>query len=107
MIDQPRAPNAFGESPAPESYRAAIYRFRQESVAKSYPAKYGTGWRDRREVSSIRRALANVPRGAEVLDLPCGSGRLMELLVGAGYRVTCADRSEYMLEMTRRRWDEI
>lgn len=43
------------------------------------------------------------PRGAHLLDLGCGTGRLGEALIGAGFRVTGADRSIGMLAQARRR----
>lgn len=99
--------------PAPDtpsglnSHRATIFRFDQQEVADKYPTRFGDGWRGRLEARSIRRALATVPQGAHVLDLPCGSGRLLDILANSGYRVTCADCSEHMTRMARRRWDAI
>jgi 2-polyprenyl-3-methyl-5-hydroxy-6-metoxy-1,4-benzoquinol methylase len=89
------------------SHRAAIFRFDQQEVAEKYPTRFGAGWRDRLEVRSIRRALAAVQPGSHILDLPCGSGRLLEILADRGYRITCADCSEHMTRMARRRWDAI
>jgi 2-polyprenyl-3-methyl-5-hydroxy-6-metoxy-1,4-benzoquinol methylase len=103
MVD-PRHPDA---ASVVNSHRAAIFRFDQQEVAEKYPTRFGDGWRDRLEVRSIRRALAAVPRGAHVLDLPCGSGRLLDILADAGYRITCADCSEHMTQMARHRWDAI
>lgn len=59
---------------------------------------------DRREKRFVMRALAlaNVPRGASVLDLPCGVGRLLPLLKQLGYKVTGADVSVHMLTQARR-----
>jgi 2-polyprenyl-3-methyl-5-hydroxy-6-metoxy-1,4-benzoquinol methylase len=95
------------ESTLLSSHEAAISRFDQEDVAEKYPSQFGDGWRDRREVRSIRRSLLKVPPGSHVLDLPCGAGRLLDILAGLGYRVTCADRSEHMLRMARQRWETI
>ena len=104
----PAAPLPVSEvSSGVNSHRAAIFRFDQQEVAEKYPTRFGAGWRDRLEVRSIRRALAGVPRGAHVLDLPCGSGRLLEILADRGYRITCADCSEHMTRMARRRWEAI
>jgi ubiquinone/menaquinone biosynthesis C-methylase UbiE len=51
-------------------------------------------------------ALAEVVRGAEILDCPCGFGRHSVPLAAAGYRVTGLDRSESQLaEAERRRGD--
>jgi 2-polyprenyl-3-methyl-5-hydroxy-6-metoxy-1,4-benzoquinol methylase len=107
MVDQVRAAPAAAGSSALNSHEAAICRFDQEEVAENYPARFGTGWRDRREVRSIRRALLRIPPGSHVLDLPCGAGRLLDILTSCGYRVTCADCSEHMIRMARLRWEAI
>lgn len=50
--------------------------------------------------------LADIERGAEILDCPCGFGRHAIPLVEAGYLVTGLDRSESQLaEAGRRRGD--
>lgn len=92
---------------AGESYRAALCRFDRAASAGSYPTRYGNGWRDRREVRSIRRALCPVTRGSHVLDLACGTGRLLDVLLASGFRVTCADASAHMVRAARRRWEEL
>jgi 2-polyprenyl-3-methyl-5-hydroxy-6-metoxy-1,4-benzoquinol methylase len=107
MVDPRHAAPASGASSGLESHEAAICRFDQEVVAEKYPAPFGDGWRDRREVRSIRRALARVPRGSHVLDLPCGAGRLLDILASCGYRVTCVDSSEHMARMSRNQWQAI
>jgi 2-polyprenyl-3-methyl-5-hydroxy-6-metoxy-1,4-benzoquinol methylase len=55
---------------------------------------------ERRE---LLRAFAAVPKTATVLDLPCGTGRLAETLLGAGYRVVGADISRAMLDVASRK----
>jgi 2-polyprenyl-3-methyl-5-hydroxy-6-metoxy-1,4-benzoquinol methylase len=107
MVDPTISLPASDVAPDVNSHRAAIFRFDQQEVAEKYPTQFGDGWRARLEVRSIRRALAAVPPGARVLDLPCGSGRLLDILAGGGYRITCADCSEHMTRMARRRWDTL
>lgn len=46
-------------------------------------------------------ALQSLPPGSQILDLPCGSGRLTRLLIEQGFRVTAADVSEPMLNIAR------
>jgi SAM-dependent methyltransferase len=46
---------------------------------------------------------SQLPSGSEVLDLCCGTGRLTEVLVHRGYRVTAIDNSTQMLERARTR----
>lgn len=43
------------------------------------------------------------PRGAHLLDLGCGTGRLAGALARAGFRITGADRSGGMLRQARQR----
>lgn len=76
---------------------AARHRFGTPAEADRYSrALVGTATH-RREARCISRALRGVPRGAAVLDLPCGTGRMLPLLVGLGYRVTAADSSPHMV----------
>lgn len=84
------------------SYLQAINRFSAPRVASHYPSEYRRNhWRDQRERRCITMALAGIPQGSRVLDLPCGTGRLTRLLVGHGFRVTGADVSEAMLAQAR------
>lgn len=55
---------------------------------------------ERRE---LRRAFRDIDRAATVLDLPCGTGRLAETLLGEGFRVVGIDISQAMLEVARRK----
>jgi 2-polyprenyl-3-methyl-5-hydroxy-6-metoxy-1,4-benzoquinol methylase len=57
-------------------------------------------WLERR---ALLRALSMVPRGSCVLDLPCGTGRLAEVLLDSGYGVVGADISASMLEIAQQR----
>jgi SAM-dependent methyltransferase len=83
------------------SHQVARERFGRESMAKEYASEYGTGWRDRREKACILECLNAIPAGSNVLDLPCGTGRMTRVLVERGYRVTGADASEAMLSRAR------
>ncbi len=51
------------------------------------------------EKAYIARAFANVPAGARILDLPCGTGRLAEVLLDRGLDVHGVDISPAMLEV--------
>src|SRR6185312_7603690 len=57
----------------------------------------------RLERRALLRALSVVPRGSQVLDLPCGTGRLAEILLENGYRVIGADISQEMLNVAQER----
>src|SRR6185295_17330011 len=89
-----------------DSHRIAVERFSRQSKADKYPSEYGKGWRDRREKTCIVKCLEAIPAGSRVLDLPCGTGRLTQLLVSRGYRVTGADVSEPMLAHAREKYRE-
>ena len=83
------------------SRRIAIKRFGTPSAAEKYSSDLVCTATDRREQRCVRRALASVRPGARVLDLPCGTGRLLPLLVELGYKVTAADSSPHMLDRAR------
>jgi len=83
------------------SEQVALVRFDTEPAAAKYEGALDGTRTHRREVRCIARALAGVPRGGRVLDLPCGTGRLLPDLVGMGYRVTAADASHHMLQRAR------
>ena len=86
---------------AGRSHALVRERFATPEAAARYPAVYGNSSRDRRERRAILRAMACVPRGAWVLDLPCGAGRGTRLLLERGYRVTAADSSGPLLALAR------
>ena len=80
----------------------AVERFNTPGAAlKYYSAQAGTAMH-RREVRCIKRAVAGIESGGRVLDLPCGTGRLLPMLHESGYRVTEADSSPHMVDLARR-----
>jgi ubiquinone/menaquinone biosynthesis C-methylase UbiE len=58
---------------------------------------------NRLERRALLRALSGLPAGSEILDIPCGTGRLAEALLEAGYRVTGVDISQAMLDQAKRK----
>jgi len=56
--------------------------------------------KEKAELRLVERAFAIIPRG-QVLDAPCGGGRVTMMLAGLGYKMTAADLSDAMLEITR------
>lgn len=55
------------------------------------------------EKLSIRRAFADVPPDAIIMDLPCGTGRFAEVLLEQGFKVVGIDISPAMLTVARRK----
>jgi ubiquinone/menaquinone biosynthesis C-methylase UbiE len=92
------------EKPESWSHERTIDRFDSPQVAGKYPAAYGTSFRDHREKSCLLTALQGITAGSQVLDLPCGAGRLTRLLVEAGMHVTGADSSSHMVEHAQQNW---
>jgi len=100
-------------SPLPEShqeeptddYRAHWWYSRSDVVA-SYDAQRfhrPIGFLvNRLEKSSLRRALAGLPRPAKTLEIACGSGRMTHLLLQEGYRTLATDVSAPMIAEARR-----
>lgn len=55
------------------------------------------------EKRTITKCFASLPTGSTIADAPCGTGRLAEPLLVAGYRVHGLDISDEMLDVARRR----
>lgn len=83
------------------SAEETLDRFNTSDAAAKYARSLGGTATHRREVRSILRALAGLPQGARVLDLPCGTGRLLPALVARGLQVVEADSSPHMVASTR------
>jgi ubiquinone/menaquinone biosynthesis C-methylase UbiE len=58
-------------------------------------------WEDRLEKKAMIEAMRDIPEGARILDLPCGTGRITEFLLDLGYKVMGADISEAMMAHAR------
>jgi 2-polyprenyl-3-methyl-5-hydroxy-6-metoxy-1,4-benzoquinol methylase len=84
-----------------------ITHYQNESVAEAYERERFASLAGRifnaLEKRHIRKAFKSVPRDCVVLDLPCGTGRFAEVLLGQGYTVVGADISAAMLTVARRR----
>ena len=61
----------------------------------------------KREHAAVDALLADVPEGANVLDVPVGTGRFLELYQEHGLRAVGVDVSTDMLELARQRADEL
>lgn len=55
------------------------------------------------EKRAVTKCFASVPKNSTIVDAPCGTGRLAEPLLAAGYRVHGLDISNEMLDVARRR----
>jgi SAM-dependent methyltransferase len=82
---------------AQTSAEETIERFGTPAAAARYAVSLGGTATHRREIRTILSCLSELPRDAGVLDLPCGTGRLLPELAAAGYRVTEADSSPHMV----------
>lgn len=58
---------------------------------------------DALEKWSVKRVFKDVPQGTHVIDCPCGTGRMAELLLDMGYHVTGVDISPAMLDVAKRK----
>ncbi len=78
-------------------------RFDTERVASRYAQgkNQRITWKNRLEMTRIEQALEDLPADSRVLDLPTGTGRLLPMLLGRGYRVLAGDYSEHMLGQAR------
>jgi 2-polyprenyl-3-methyl-5-hydroxy-6-metoxy-1,4-benzoquinol methylase len=88
-------------------YRNPYERYKDTFVAESYDADRFAGIPgsifDRLEKGRILDAFSDVPKEATILDAPCGTGRLAEALLEAGYRVFGVDISPAMLQVASRK----
>jgi ubiquinone/menaquinone biosynthesis C-methylase UbiE len=86
-----------------DSYLYTRERFNDEDVARDYVVKKNapSTSKNRREMARIVKALAGLPEGSRVLDLPCGTGRLESMLLEKGFEVVAADYSAPMLGQAR------
>ena len=88
---------------AEDYHRTAREKYDSEEAARVYSTRRVGRRKDRIETKRIVQALTGVPRGALVLDLPCGTGRMTTHLVGLGYKVVAADYSEHMVVRARQK----
>ena len=82
-------------------------RYQLRSVADSYDDRRFVSlkgrWTDRREKSCVLKALERANPAGPILDIPCGTGRMTELLLERGFRVIGGDISEAMIKHAVRR----
>ncbi len=76
-------------------------RYQVETVADTYDEKRFRSLKgrltDQLEKARVLRALERANVSGPILDIPCGTGRMTELLLARGLEVTAADISEAMM----------
>ncbi len=77
-------------------------RYANPRAAAKYPSVYKNSRRHQRERNTILEALRHIDADADVLDIPCGTGRVTRLLFEAGFHVTGADNSQFMVDLAQR-----
>ncbi|HWB20794.1 MAG TPA: class I SAM-dependent methyltransferase [Phycisphaerales bacterium] len=79
----------------------AIERFDTEQAAAKYSKSLVGSATHQREMRCILAGLGEMKRGAKVLDLPCGTGRLLKELSERGWEVVSADSSAHMVGLAK------
>jgi SAM-dependent methyltransferase len=64
-------------------------------------------WIDRQERAIVAQFLSTLPKGSQVLDIPCGAGRLVSLFQEAGITYFGADISFSMVNLAKDIFDSI
>jgi ubiquinone/menaquinone biosynthesis C-methylase UbiE len=93
---------------ASETYKAKTH-YQQVKIAEDYEEERFSRWYGRMAHRMESEALAGVIRrhfraGGSILDLPCGTGRLLDTYGSGGFTVTGADISDEMLKIARTRF---
>ncbi|MBN1418409.1 MAG: class I SAM-dependent methyltransferase [Planctomycetes bacterium] len=90
----------FSRRPSADPDRLRRGWYDREAVASAYDERRFSSLRGRmhhrREVREILRALDRLPADAAILDVPCGTGRILDVLVRRGSAIGC-DASPAML----------
>ena len=80
-------------------------RYQNPQTAGRYDDARYNDWQGRMNNRTVwrklRGALAGVPAGGRILDLPCGTGRFSWHLAGAGFQTVACDISRDMLAVAR------
>jgi ubiquinone/menaquinone biosynthesis C-methylase UbiE len=89
----------------PDSEYAGKYQSVER--AERYDSRHFTSLKGRiftsYERKRLKAAFALITKGGLVLDMPCGTGRITEQLLHAGFKVLGGDISESMLNVARRK----
>jgi SAM-dependent methyltransferase len=83
-------------------------RFCTSAAALRYPSEFRPNhFHDWIEKVAVIRALEYIPEGSNVLDFPCGTGRLTTMLLENGFNLTSADRSNEMLKVAQNNYAKL
>lgn len=84
-----------------------VEHYKDVEIAERYDAERFTSLAGKvfntLEKRNVRNAFIDLPTKAHIIDIPCGTGRLAEVLLDNGYHVTGIDISPAMLEVARRK----
>ncbi len=91
-----------------KSYDTVRARFDDPDVALDYLRKKGhlKGSRNRREMASIIKGLDGLSANSKVLDLPCGAGRLLPMLLEKDFEVVASDYSQDMINVSEKYYQD-
>lgn len=86
----------------PTTYRArSNYDERKATIYQQRKSHKHAG-----EIKLIDRTFAIIPKNLEVMDLPCGGGRVFLHLASCGYKVKAGDLSPEMIKIAQRNAEE-
>jgi ubiquinone/menaquinone biosynthesis C-methylase UbiE len=86
----------------PTTYRArSNYDERKATIYQQRKSHKHAG-----EIKLIDRTFAIIPKNLEVMDLPCGGGRVFLHLASCGYKVKAGDLSPEMIKIAQKNADE-
>lgn len=91
------------------NYKAKI-AYKSESVAENYDKDRFSNLKGKLEnyleTKAITLALKDFPNNTKILDVPCGTGRITEVLLKKGFNVTGIDISESMLKVAKKKLEK-
>lgn len=81
--------------------------YQNEGVARDYDRERFSSLAGRvfqsAELKTLSKLVQRLPANASLLDVPCGTGRITEVLLRWGFRVTAADISQEMIQVAQGR----
>ena len=84
-----------------------ITHYQDVAVAERYDRERFSSWTGRAfdalEKAYIAKAFARFPRTSRIVDVPCGTGRIAEVLLDMGFQVEGVDISQPMLYVAQRK----